>query len=291
MTSSPAPRLGLPEQTVRTLAPTRISGVRPETDSVLVVKIAAAAASLGYAAEDVRKVAGLVRENLGTSAGTATEEVHNDDLEDRVREALGGLLDRGHAADGVPALRVNSNEPVLLVNAWGGYNKPRVEALVSQTVGQLRRDYGIRPVRVYAGDYVVGADAAGKGFSVSVLNVVNTEIGGPSMIQLLDASGGCNAKVTKEEWEQSDGSVERTVELAMKNWNVWLDSLGLAEATDLGSTKKDIGDGGVEMLEGLDQEAKSDMLRSKVKQHFVSIDDSTNLGKRTSSAAREDDKD
>jgi len=44
----------------------------------------------------------------------------------------------------------------------------------------------------------------GLGFSISLLNVVNTDIGGPSMIQLLDApceAAGWAAPIRKETWE------------------------------------------------------------------------------------------
>jgi dihydroxyacetone kinase len=44
----------------------------------------------------------------------------------------------------------------------------------------------------------------GLGFSISILNVVNTNIGGPSMIRLLDdpcEAAGWTAPIRKETWE------------------------------------------------------------------------------------------
>lgn len=50
----------------------------------------------------------------------------------------------------------------------------------------------------------------GLGFSISILNVVNTNLGGPSMLQLLDApseAAGWTAPIRKETWEEKSAEV------------------------------------------------------------------------------------
>jgi triose/dihydroxyacetone kinase / FAD-AMP lyase (cyclizing) len=58
-------------------------------------------------------------------------------------------------------------------------------------------------VRILAGTYMTSLN--GPGFSITLLNVVNTDIGGPGMIELLDAPAeavGWAAPVSKLTWEQ-----------------------------------------------------------------------------------------
>lgn len=65
------------------------------------------------------------------------------------------------------------------------------------------RESGIMPVRVY-----VRLIEVGVGVNVVLLNVVNTDIGGPSMVQLLDAAfhgeGWKEELVLKEGWRGED---------------------------------------------------------------------------------------
>jgi len=91
---------------------------------------------------------------------------------------------------------MNSNEPVVLINHGGGDSR-----LVDQTVAQLHHEHNIWPVRVYAGQYIPE-----KGTSVTLLNVVNTDIGGPSMVQLLDAP--CEAPEWSR-WQRREAWRER----------------------------------------------------------------------------------
>jgi triose/dihydroxyacetone kinase / FAD-AMP lyase (cyclizing) len=99
-----------------------------------------------------------------------------------------------HAEGGTMGMGVNSNEPDLMVNTSAMFSCGEMRGFLGQVISQLRVGYGVKPVRVYAGadqlDRAFGSDEKeGKSFSLSILNVVNTEIWGPSMVPLLD--GAC----------------------------------------------------------------------------------------------------
>ena len=207
-------------------------GRRGIAGTVLVVKICGALAARGADLETVAKVGRLVAANL-VSVGASLERVHVPGRDDGDREAglgrgeveigmgihnepgaarerlalpelvgrmLAMLLDR---SDGDRAfLNVNSNEVVLLVNNLGGVSPLELGGVTAEAARQLERHWGIVPVRVLAGTYMTSLN--GPGFSLTLLNVVNTDIGGPGMVQLLDAPAeatGWSAPVSKLTWE------------------------------------------------------------------------------------------
>jgi len=209
-------------------------GRRGIAGTVLVHKISGALAARGASLEDVYKVSKLTADNL-VSVGASldhvhvpgrappdpksdenlsTEEVeigmgiHNEpgsgravvDLPELVSRMLAQMLD-GKDEDRA-FLKVNSNEVVLLVNNLGGVSVLELGGITAEVVGQLEKTYNIKPVRILAGTYMTSLN--GLGFSISILNVVNTDIGGPSMLQLLDApseAAGWAAPIKKETWE------------------------------------------------------------------------------------------
>lgn len=210
-------------------------GRRGIAGTVLVHKISGALAAQGYPLADVAKVAKLTASNL-VSVGASLEHVHvpgrappkTDDagrlgdkeveigmgihnepgssreeveLPELVGKMLKQLLDQADTDRAF--LNVNSNEVVLLVNNLGGVSALELGGITAEVVKQLQKDYGIRPVRVLSGTYMTSLN--GLGFSISLLNVVNTDIGGPSMIQLLDdpcEATGWAAPISKETWEE-----------------------------------------------------------------------------------------
>lgn len=209
-------------------------GRRGIAGTVLVLKIAGALATMGYSLHDVANVAKLTAENIvsvgasldhvhvpgralpdpDTDEILATEEVevgmgiHNEpgseravlNLPELVKKMLKQLLD--WRDEDRAFLRVNSNEVVLLVNNLGGVSVLEIGGITTEVVGQLEKDYNIKPVRIYSGTYMTSLN--GIGFSISILNVVNTNLGGPSMLQLLDApseAAGWTAPIRKETWE------------------------------------------------------------------------------------------
>jgi dihydroxyacetone kinase len=209
-------------------------GRRGIAGTVLVHKVSGALAARGASLEDVYKVAKLTAENIVSIGASldhvhvpgrappdpnsdeilASEEVevgmgiHNEpgsgrevvDLPELVTKMLKQLLD--WKDEDRAYLRVNSNEVVLLINNLGGVSVLELGGITAEVVGQLEKSYNIKPVRVLAGTYMTSLN--GLGFSISILNVVNTNIGGPSMIQLLDdpcEATGWTAPIRKETWE------------------------------------------------------------------------------------------
>ncbi|KAI8625179.1 dihydroxyacetone kinase [Xylariaceae sp. FL1651] len=208
-------------------------GRRGIAGTVLVHKIAGALAAQGATLEQVHKVAKLTANNL-VSVGASLEHVHvpgRAPLDPKAEESLGadeveigmGIHNEpgcGRAKVELPELvkrmlaqlldksdtdraflNVNSNEVVLLVNNLGGVSVLELGGITTEVVKQLGQ-WGIQPVRILSGTYMTSLN--GLGFSISLLNVVNTEIGGPSMIQLLDypcEATGWSAPVSKNTWE------------------------------------------------------------------------------------------
>ncbi|KEF52921.1 uncharacterized protein A1O9_10827 [Exophiala aquamarina CBS 119918] len=176
---------------------------RAGAGSVLAAKICDALARHGYEDSIIRKVGGLVTSNMMTCASTQVGEeagletmpprAEDDqmDMQRTIELMLRGLLDKSTPSS--HTVNVNSNEPVLLVNGFDRIEKHRFAVLVHKTVQQLQKDWNVWPVRVYAGRYF---PTSGDGFSVTLLNVVNTDIGGPSMVQLLDEH------TDSSEWKQ-----------------------------------------------------------------------------------------
>lgn len=210
-------------------------GRRGIAGTVLVHKISGALAAQGRSLEEVAKVARLVAANL-VSVGASLDHVHvpgraapdvdsaerlkegeveigmgihNEqgssravlDLPDMVRRMLTQLLDKTDKDRAF--VDVNSNEVVLLVNNLGGVSVLEMGGILTEVVTQLDKSYSIRPVRILCGTYMTSLN--GLGFSISLLNVVNTNIGGPSMIELLDypcEATGWSAPISKLTWEE-----------------------------------------------------------------------------------------
>ncbi|KAI0413679.1 Dak1 domain-containing protein [Xylaria grammica] len=208
-------------------------GRRGIAGTVLVHKISGALAAQGAPLEQVAKVAKLTADNL-VSVGASLEHVHvpgrappdpkaegslgadeveigmgihNEagsgrakvELPDLVKTMLSQLLDKNDKDRAF--LNVNSNEVVLLVNNLGGVSVLELGGITTEVVKQLG-GWGIKPVRIISGTFMTSLN--GLGFSISLLNVVNTEIGGPSMIQLLDypsEATGWSAPISKNTWE------------------------------------------------------------------------------------------
>ncbi|KAH8888699.1 dihydroxyacetone kinase [Thozetella sp. PMI_491] len=206
-------------------------GRRGIAGTVLVHKISGALAAQGRSLDEVAKVARLVADNL-VSVGASLEHVHVPGRDPNAAEHLklgeveigmGIHNEAGSSKEAIelPALvakmleqlldqqdldraflNVNSNEVVLLVNNLGGVSVLELGGIVTEVVTQLDSSYGIRAVRILSGTYMTSLN--GLGFSITLLNVVNTDIGGPSMIELLDypaEATGWAAPVNKLTWE------------------------------------------------------------------------------------------
>lgn len=206
-------------------------GRRGIAGTVLVMKIAGALAALGRPLDEVAKVARLTSENL-VSVGASLEHVHvpgrkidtSEGLKATEVEIGMGIHNEPGSGRGeleLPALvtkmltqlldpndkdraflNVNSNEVVLLINNLGGVSVLELGGITAEVVAQLSDKHGIQPVRILSGTFMTSLN--GLGFSISLLNVVNTDIGGPSMVELLDAPSevtGWAAPIQKTTWE------------------------------------------------------------------------------------------
>ena len=266
------------------------TGKGPGAGWVLTAKIVGALASMGYCFDDVKTVARLVGENVRTvssmsssSTGTSTdialtEEVSQKGLGNLIRDMLVRLLQPN--LEGTAGIRVNSNEPVLLLNVHAPTTALQIQTLLTRTIAQLHETYHIKPVRVYTGDYHIrdpereGDGREKKDFSISILNVVNTNIGGPSMIQLLDepcGAEGWRVGVTKEEWETCDGSIAAVVQLGMRNWEASVDRLEDVKSMRLASTQGD--DGNFDHTERLGHEAEKAVPFTGAQQQQIADDE------------------
>ncbi|OAA39960.1 dihydroxyacetone kinase [Metarhizium rileyi] len=212
-------------------------GRRGIAGTVLVLKIAGGLAAKGWPLGDVAKVARLTAENI-VSVGASLEHVHvpgraSDAEEDRLAQGevevgmgihnepgserarlhlpqlvarmLGQLLDSSDKDRAF--LNVNSNEVVLLINNLGSVSVLEMGGVTAEVVAQLDSEYGIHPVRIITGTFMTSLN--GLGFSISLLNVVNTNIGGPGMVELLDAAAevtGWSAPIRKETWEAKNAA-------------------------------------------------------------------------------------
>ncbi|KAI0197240.1 Dak1 domain-containing protein [Xylaria flabelliformis] len=239
-------------------------GRRGIAGTVLVHKIAGALAAQGASLEQVYKVAKLTADNL-VSVGASLEHVHvpgrapldpkaegslgadevevgmgihNEagsgrakvELPELVKTMLSQLLDKNDKDRAF--LNVNSNEVVLLVNNLGGVSVLELGGITTEVVKQLG-EWGIRPVRILSGTYMTSLN--GLGFSISLLNVVNTDIGGPSMIQLLDypcEATGWSAPIAKETWEAKNTNTREdgtTTDQSVKSSGLKADAAAFTE--------------------------------------------------------------
>lgn len=218
-------------------------GRRGIAGTVLVHKISGALAATGASLDDVYKVGKLTADNI-VSVGASLDHVHvpgraahdpdsseklsvgevevgmgihNEpgsgrakvELPELVKTMLLQLLDPTDKDRAF--LNVNSNEVVLMVNNLGGVSVLEMGGITAEVVEQLEKTHNIKPVRILAGTYMTSLN--GLGFSISLLNVVNTDIGGPSMIQLLDSpceAVGWAAPIRKETWEAKSTQTRET---------------------------------------------------------------------------------
>lgn len=176
---------------------------RNQTSNLLVDKIAAVLRNIGYDDNTVEKVSSRVETNIVEANNIPADDFlgDSDSLSHFVSTEL---LDERKLRQ--KNLYLNSNEPVLLLEASKDLElePAQIHSLKDDLLLVLRAK-SIKPVRVYIR---LVEEAERPHLGVTLLNVVNTDIGGPSMVQLLDAGfhgeGWQQELVLKEAWNGYD---------------------------------------------------------------------------------------
>ncbi|CAG9996356.1 unnamed protein product [Clonostachys byssicola] len=215
-------------------------GRRGIAGTVLVHKLSGALASMGYGLTQVAALAQLVADNLVT-IGASLERVHvpgvqesfmeytsklapdeaeigmgihneqgwcrasNTTFSDLIATMLQYLLAQDDPERSFVDFTGNPENVVLLVNNLGGLSPLELGGILSEAALQLKQKYGIRILRVLSGTYMTSLDA--RGFSITLLRLVNTGINGLSLIDLLDypcEALGWPSSIPKATWEAGD---------------------------------------------------------------------------------------
>ncbi|KAF1831425.1 dihydroxyacetone kinase [Decorospora gaudefroyi] len=210
-------------------------GRRGIAGTVLVVKIAGAAAARGASLQEVTRVAQLVADNtvsIGSSLShvhvpgrrePADDElkagqveigmgIHNEPGSERKSTDLPGLVKTmlSHCLDVADQDRsfstiTETDQVVLLVNNLGGVSPLELAGITNEVVEQLAGTFAIKPVRILAGTFMTSLN--GLGFSISLLRVADTGLAGASMLELLDApaeASGWSAAISSSTWTRRD---------------------------------------------------------------------------------------
>ncbi|KAK6383046.1 hypothetical protein LTS17_003716 [Exophiala oligosperma] len=166
---------------------------------LLVAKVCDALAKMGYDDADIVKVGSLVSENLMSNETSSSPTMYDestslDEGEDdttskaerdtpasQVGRSLQNLLDQTLPRS--RTVHINSNEPVVLINHATRMSSEVLDQIANETITQLQNKWNVWPVRAYAGPFM---PIASDDFSITLLNVVNTNIGGPNMVELFD---------------------------------------------------------------------------------------------------------
>jgi hypothetical protein len=213
--------------------------------TILTSAVTTSLTHLGYDSHLIQRVALLTSANTHTVECTILDEA---DLAGTTHEALATLFSSLTDEN----VRINSNEPVLLVNGLNGMSASKLHEIVDAAAASLRDSPSIRPVRVYAGNFTPSAEQKQAGYSISLLNVVNTDIGGPGMVQLLDmADWKGKGAVRREMW---DGSGWNLIEREDKGDEAF-EEVGKAES-DHSEVTSDAGEWESEPEQEIEEETK-----------------------------------
>ena len=175
-----------------------------EAGFYLLAKICGALAAACWPLANVMTVARLVNQNMLSVGHMDQVETLNGHIPTFVQGALRDLLHPEHRDPSF--VHVNSNEVVLNITLSPLSTRYERGHIVDAIVSQLRDDWNIRPVRVFTNIHWLSNTFTDEDthFSITLLNVCNTDIGGPSMIQLLDApceAEGWNVFAHKDSWK------------------------------------------------------------------------------------------
>ncbi|KAL7817344.1 dihydroxyacetone kinase [Trichoderma gracile] len=199
-------------------------GRRGLAGTVLVQKIAAAAAAQGQSLEQVSQIASLASENLATVGASLTHVhvpgreitpdelgdeieigmgIHNEEGFARVKTTLNGLVETmlkqllDQSDSDRAYINVKSgDEVVVMVNNLGGISPLELGAITTEVIDQLDASYQIKPARLLSGTYMTSLN--GLGFSITILKATDKTI-----LPLIDApadAAGWSPAVSPENW-------------------------------------------------------------------------------------------
>jgi hypothetical protein len=200
---------------------------------------------LGYDSHLIQRVALLTSANTHTVECTIPDgAVSAGTTHEALATLFSSLTDKN--------VRINSNEPVLLVNGLNNISASSLHEIVDAAATNLRESPSIRPVRIYAGNFTPSAERKETAFSISLLNVVNTDVGGPGMVQLLDMADWMGkSAVRREMW---DGSGRNLIEREDKEDEAF-EEVGKAES-DHSEVTSDAGEWESEHEQEIEEETK-----------------------------------
>ena len=166
--------------------------------TILTSALTTSLTNLGYDPYLIQRAALLANSNTHTiECHVPSESLDTKTLLAGTHHALAKLFEDAKDRD----VRINTNEPVLLINGSTALDAGELHLVTDTAASVLRDVHSVRPVRIYAGNFISTADEK-VGFSISLLNVVNTDIGGPGMVSLLDdANWQARGAVRREKWE------------------------------------------------------------------------------------------
>jgi triose/dihydroxyacetone kinase / FAD-AMP lyase (cyclizing) len=217
-----------------------ITGARGVAGTVLVNKIAGAAAASGKSLEDVLAVAKLVSSRIGSlgialssvtipGALTTNDRLNNDSIieiglgihgeagmkqspllsaNEMARTMITTIQDYGcvEADETVVPLFQNGDELCVLVNNLGGASNFEMSILARACITTLESsDYNAKVTRVLVGSYMTSFDM--HGVSLTIFNLQNQ----PQLISYLDAPCNAPAWTTLDVWSNSGSRASATM--------------------------------------------------------------------------------
>lgn len=210
-------------------------GRRGLAGTVLVHKIAGAAAREGRSLDEVVEVAEFVVRNMGTMGVSldgcdvpgksspprlGADEIelgigiHNEpgsrklspkpSPQELVKILLASILDKNDAERNYLASSPldSAHKVVVLVNNLGGLSSLEIAAFASETYDQLGSTYGIKPARILAGTYLSALN--GPGFSITILSLPQSHDFTPKILEYLDSPTnalGWASSISTSSWE------------------------------------------------------------------------------------------
>lgn len=152
--------------------------------------------------EEERLGPGLVELGMGIHNEPGCEKLKTD-LSGLVKKMLGQLLDQNDTDRAYVPMN-KDDQIALMINNFGGISNLELGAITTEVVGQLKESFGLKPLRIFAGNFFGSLD--GPGFIITILKLVDTKLGpGKSLVDLLDAESeaiGWPSTIRRETWEK-----------------------------------------------------------------------------------------